>query len=321
MARVAEHTMLLAATPDGVYRVTELPFSSGERVLNIETTRQLFTRDDIPGVFAATEAGLFYTIDGGDTWTNRGVPVENVYSVLVSDGCIYAGVRPADIYASTDDGETWTVLTGFRESSFTSSWPTNPHRDYAHVRSLASHPTVPELLVAGVEVGGLVMSTDGGDSWRECPSVPDDVHHVLCITADTWVVSCGTGGPNDGGGVYLTDNSGETWEKLDTGERSYIRESCYHDRLYTAANRTAPLWTPPDAALLVEDENQLEAVSYPGQPTSFVISWETANDYILAGTNDGRILQGHRDDWRYVGTIPVSSDDQQAFGVTSLAIV
>ena len=314
--------MLLAATPDGVYRAPKLPFNSVESVLRAGMTRQLLTGKDIPGVFAATEAGLFHTTDSGDTWNDLGVPGGDVYSVLVSDGCIYAGIRPADIYCSTDLGETWTVLTGFRDSSFASSWPTNPHRNHAHVRSLDSPPNKPELLVAGVEVGGLLMSADGGASWRECPSVPDDVHHVLCITTEQWTVSCGTGGPDNCGGVYRTDDMGETWEQLDTGERPYVRESCYHDRLYTAANRTPPLWTPPDATILVEGaEDWLEAVSYPNEPTSFVISWEPTDNHILAGTNDGQILQGQRDEWQCMGTIPVSSDDQQAFGVTSLALI
>lgn len=315
-----KHSMLLAATPDGVYRASKLPFNSVEPVLKTGKARQLITGNDIPGVFAATEAGLFHTTDSGDTWTDLEVPGEDVYSALVSDGCLYAGVRPADIYCSTDGGETWKILTGFRNSSFATSWPTNPHRNYAQVRSLASPPNKPELLVAGVEVGGLVMSTDRGESWRECPAVPDDVHHVLCLTAEQWIVSCGTGGPGDGGGVHRTDDMGETWERLDSGTHLYVRESCYRDRLYTAANRTPPLWTPPEATLLVEEaEGRLEAVSYPGEPASFILSWEATGEEILAGTNDGHILRGQDDEWERIGTIPVSSADQQAYGVTSLA--
>lgn len=313
--------MLFAGTPDGVYRASERPFDSVEHVFTTGMTRQLRAEDEFGGVFAATDSGIFHTTDQGDSWQDLGCPEENVYSIMVSDGRIYAGVRPADIYYSDDGGETWSKLTGFRESPSASSWPTNPHRDHAHVRSLASPPRDTGLLIAGVEVGGIVMSSDSGSSWRECPVVPDDVHHVLCLTDDRWIVSCGTGGPDGRGGVYRTDDRGETWTRLDTGDRPYVRASCYYDHLYTAANRTAPLWTPPDAALLVESDHGFEAVSYPGEPASFIISWTSTENGILAGTNDGRILQGRENDWNCLGTVPISTDDQRAFGVTSLAYI
>lgn len=310
--------MILAATPDAVYRTPQHPFDDVERVLDTGAVRQLVIADGSSVVFAATATGLYRTTDGGESWVDLSVPIESVYSVLVSDGCIYAGVRPAGIYRSCDDGETWTALSAFEEASFTSAWPTNPHRDHAHVRSLASPPAAPNWLVAGVEVGGIVISGDRGASWRACPAVPDDVHHVLCITADRWVVSCGTGGPDGVGGLYQTEDKGETWERLDTGTRPYVRQSCYHDRLYIPANRTAPLWTPPDATLLVEATDGFDRVSYPGEPTSFIISWATAGDQLLAGTNDGRILQGRGREWVSLGTVPVSPDTRQAYGVTSL---
>jgi photosystem II stability/assembly factor-like uncharacterized protein len=284
--------MILAATPDAVYRTPQQPFDDVERVLDAGAVRQLVAADGSSAVFAATATGLYRTTDGGDSWADLGVPVKDVHSVLVRDVCIYAGVRPAGIYCSGDDGETWTALTAFEESSFTSAWPTNPHREHAQVRSLASPRTAPNWVVAGVEAGGIVLSSDRGASWRECPAVPDDVHHVLCITADRWVVSCGTGGPDGTGGVYQTEDRGETWDQLDTGTRPYVRQSCYHDRLYISANRSAPLWTPPDATLLIEATDGIDPVLYPSAPTSFIISWATAVDQLLAGTNDGRILQG-----------------------------
>lgn len=314
--------MLFAATLDGVYRASEIPFAAIEQVLETGPVRQLLASSDGSEVFAATESGLFRSTDGGDSWQDLGVPVRDVYSVAVGKECIYAGVRPAAIYRSTDGGETWTALDGFRTAPFASAWPTNPHREYAHVRSLATPPANPETLVAGVEVGGVVVSDDAGASWRECQAVPDDVHHVLCLTAERWIVSCGTGGPDGRGGVYRTTDGGETWTRLDTGTREYVRESCYEGRLYTAANESPPLWSPPDAALFAQSEGgNLESVSYPGEPSSFVISWASTGDALLAGTNDGHVLRGREREWERVGTVPVSTENQQAYGVTSLAAV
>lgn len=311
--------MLFAATPSGVYRVFDLSSVTIDRVLDTGA-RQITIGPDNKQVYAATDEGLYVSRDDGASWETLDVPTPDIYSLLVTEDCLYAGARPAAIYTSTEDGDTWSELTGFNDLAADSAWPTNPHRDEAWVRTLATPRATSDLLLAGIEVGGLAISTDSGTSWQECEGVPDDVHQVLCVSSDTWVVSCGTGGPSEQGGVYQTDDRGKTWARRDTGSRPYVRESCYPGRLYTAANRSAPLWNPPDATVLVEDETQqLVSVPYPNEPHSFVISWATTSDTILGGTNDGRILRETDDGWQSLGTIPVGEDDQQASGVTSLA--
>lgn len=310
--------MLLASTSDGVHRAPSLPFSVTEAVLDVPT-RELRVGCDGKQVFAATERGLFVSADDGDSWSDLDLPTPNVHAVLVDDEGIYAGVRPAGVYRSGDGGGSWIRLRGFDGAPGVDSWPTNPHRDEAWVRTLATPATERDLLVAGVEVGGLVYSRDGGETWRGCPDVPDDVHHITCRSPTEWVVSCGTGGPAGVGGVFRTTDGGATWTRFDTGDRPYVRASCATNRLHTAANRTAPLWEPPDAALFVETEDgELQAVPYPNEPSSFVIAWARTTDGLLAGTNDGRILQGDGDDWRQVGTVPITEGDWRFSGVRSL---
>lgn len=309
--------MILAGTPEGVYRAPAEPFDEADQVLDGVSVRALEKRRE--SVFAATDAGLFRTDDGGETWASLGIPVENVHAVHLSEEGVYAGVEPAAIYRSDSGGESWTRLTGFDAFAADTPWPTNPHRKTAWVRDVVTFPGDSETLLAGVEVGGLVASTDGGESWRQFEAVPDDVHDVLPITPQRWVVSCGVGGPERHGGVFETTDGGETWVERDLGPYEYVRESCYDDRLYTAGNRSGPLWTPPDAALLVDDE-ALEPVSYPGEPESFVIAWAVDGEAVLAGTNDGTVLRGPGN-WERLGTVPVAESDQKAWGVRSLVTV
>lgn len=310
--------MLLIATTDGVYRAKGHPPTPTEVVLGIPT-RTLHVSESGGRVYAATERGLLESPDDGDSWRSLGLFEAEVYSVLVDGEDLYAGVRPAGLYHSPNGGVSWTRLTSFDDAPGADSWPTNPHRDDAWVRTLATATDATDLLVAGVEVGGVVYSEDAGGTWNACPAVPDDVHQVVCRSETEWVVSCGTGGPRGVGGVFRTTDGGGSWDRLDTGDRPYVRASCHAGRLYTAANRVAPLWEPPDAALLVEsDDGTLEAVPYPNEPTSFVLSWAEASDGLLAGTNDGRILYGSGDDWQEVGSVPVSAEDRRFSGIRSL---
>lgn len=305
--------MRLAGTPDGVYRVPEHPFDRAELVFE-GSVRQLQSNGD--GILAATDSGVVRTTDG-DTWTTLGL--SDVHAVDCTCDAIYAGVRPAALYRSDDGGETWEPQRPFRAFAAEADWPTNPHRENAWVRTIASADGC-EVLLVGVEVGGLLASTDGGDSWDAHEAVPDDVHDVLSISRDRWVVSCGVGGPDGRGGVFETTDGGATWTERDLGSYEYVREACYRDRLYTAGNRTGPLWTPPDAALFVERGGELDCTTYPGEPESFVISFAAGDQGVLAGTNDGAILRGRGGEWERLGTVPVAEDDKRAWGVRSLAV-
>ena len=301
---------LLIGTRDGVFRA-DVPFDV-EPVLDAGATLRVRTFEN-RGAFAATKMGLYRSADGGTTWENLDVPREEVFSVVVSpDGKrLYAGTHPAHLYVSTDHGETWTELDGFQDLPSREEWHTPRHRNEAHVRSLGVHPDAPERVVAGVEVGGVHVSDDRGETWTErrdgLPEVRGglqyDVHHVLGVGAEEYVTSCG-------GGLYRTRNGGESWTRLDTEvEQTYFREAFAHDgRLYAAAR--GPPWTwrenGRDAALFESSDGgeTLDAVPYPGSPAEFVLAWTVSDGHVLAGTSEGRVIAREDDGWTTLGSVP-----------------
>ena len=309
--------MLVVGTPDGIYRVPPHPFEHAEQVLHDRSVRQL--RIGQGAVFAATGSGMLRSMDGGDTWTTLDLPADDVHAVHCTEEAVYAGVQPTDLYRSNDSGESWELQTSFSEFATDASWPTNPYHNEACVRTVAT-PT-PEVVLVGVEVGGFVASTDGGRSWRQYDAVPDEVHHVLARSPERWVVSCGVGGPDRRGGVFETVDGGDTWTEHQLGPYVYVRESCHHDRLYTAGNQGPPPWEPAEATLFVERDDELDRMSYPGEPEAYVIPWASMRQAMFAGANDGSILRGRGDEWERLGTVPVSADDRRAWGVRSMAIV
>lgn len=297
---------LLIGTRDGVFRSADGTLDDTEQVLDGGNTLRVRTFESHEGVFAATKTGL-YRSDDGQTWTNLDVPREEVFSVVVSpDGeRLYAGTHPAHLYRSTDDGETWTECEGFQDLPSRDEWHTPRHRNEAHIRSLCVHPDAPKRVVAGVEVGGVHVSDDGGETWTErSEGVQNDVHHVLVLGADEYVASCG-------GGLYRTRDSGESWTRLDTDvDHRYFREAfAFEGRLYAAAARGPPgTWQGEhgtDAALFEseDDGDTLESASYPGAPEEFVLAWTALDGRVVAGTNDGRVLARETDGWETVGTV------------------
>jgi photosystem II stability/assembly factor-like uncharacterized protein len=303
---------LLIGTRDGVFRTADVPFDDIESVLDAGATLRVRTFEN-HGTFAATKTGLYRSADDGTTWENLDVPREEVFSVVVSpDGeQLYAGTHPAHLYVSTDDGETWTELDGFQDLPSREEWHTPRHRNEAHVRSLGAHSDMPERVIAGVEVGGVHVSDDRGETWTErrdgLPEVRAglqyDVHHVLVLGAEEYVVSCG-------GGLYRTRDDGQSWTRLDTDiEQTYFRETFDHDgRLYTAAQ--GPPWTWDEAngadAALFESRDSgetLTAVTYPGSSAEVVLAWTVLDGRVVAGTSEGRVIGRETDGWTTLGKL------------------
>lgn len=276
------HMALYLGTGDGVYRTPDASFDSVERVLDAgDTVNRVRTFDSFDGILAATERGLYSSLDG-ETWTDLDVPRESVVSVAASPrgDRLYAGTRPAHLYVSTDGGDSWQELEPFQELPSRERWTDRAFREKgAQVRSLAVHPDAPGRVIAGIEPGGVMVSEDGGETWDErSRGVHDDVHHLLALSGDSWLASTGNG-------FYRTDDAGETWLRLDTDFRefshNYYREAFVHDGTIFGAARI-PGGDQRACRLFELRENRVHPVhDIEGE---FVASWAAFDGRVLAGT-------------------------------------
>ena len=74
---------------------------------------------------------------------------------------LFAGYEPCAIYRSTDDGSTWQKLPVNVTFPAVSDHPHIPKR----IISIVVDPAHPDEIYASLEVGGLLRSVDGGESW------------------------------------------------------------------------------------------------------------------------------------------------------------
>ncbi|MEF8830558.1 MAG: WD40 repeat domain-containing protein [Halobacteriales archaeon] len=314
--------MLVAGSDDGVYRIADVDDADGrvaEKVSDAGRVMRVRTFDGGVGVFAASETGLYHSTDGA-TWTDLQVPRDRVYAVTASpDGDrLYAGTRPAHLYATSvvpDDGSgpdegDWTELAGFRELPGADDWGLERHDHEAQVRSLRVHSDAPDRVVAGVEVGGVHVSEDRGETWTprriegfDAPHT-DDIHHLLVSEADTFVASTGSG-------LYRTTDAGRSWRRLDRDhDRRYFRGAYVHDgRLYAGgAPGSSSSWADSTHALFVSDDGRtVESVSYP-RPEELIIHWCETPAGVACTTHRGTVLALVDGDWRHVGRVPVPGD-------------
>ena len=163
-----------------------------------------------------TDEGLFKSEDGGGSWDKlAGIEHPRVTAVAVSptDGAVYAGTEPSALFVSRDGGESWRELEGMRNLPSAPTWSFPPRPWTSHVRAIALSHADPDLVVAGIELGGVVRSTDGGETWQDQrPGAQADCHS-LAGHPDVPELLYEAGG----GGFALSRDFGDSWEAADEG--------------------------------------------------------------------------------------------------------
>lgn len=120
-------------------------------------------------VYAGTQVGPYLSEDAGESWRALPLPGKNqvVWSILLhpsDQNTLYVGTEGTGIYRSRDGGASWRELAvPAPEGMLHMGFP-------ARVVRLALDPSNPNELYAGLEVGGVVRSADGGDTWQSCNS-------------------------------------------------------------------------------------------------------------------------------------------------------
>jgi hypothetical protein len=214
---------LYAATGDGIARLEEAGGDWAVELCLSGSGAQCLAVDpaDANTVYAGLrEGGVRRTTDAGGSWVDCALPEPGVYSLAVSaaDGAVYAGTEPSRLFRSDDRGQTWRELEALLDLPSRPAWSFPPRPWTSHVRWIAPSPHDADLILVGIELGGLMRSTNAGASWQDHrPGAQRDVHSLA------WHPRvAGRAYEGAGGGSAWSENAGETWQAADEGrDRHY----------------------------------------------------------------------------------------------------
>lgn len=111
--------------------------------------------------------------DLGETWTHSSAglayppgeePIRSVWSLARGLGGLCAGVEPAGLFRSADDGKSWEHVSGLRDHPSRPHW--QPGGGGLILHALVPHPLDARQLWVAISAAGVFHTADGGETWE-----------------------------------------------------------------------------------------------------------------------------------------------------------
>ncbi|HEV8227174.1 MAG TPA: hypothetical protein VGQ74_09235 [Methylomirabilota bacterium] len=191
-------------------------------------------------IYLGTHDGPYRSVDRGERWERldfpRGVQAWSILVHPTRPRVLFVGTSPVGVYRSDDAGETWRKLEK-------AVLPERVKMPFAcRVMRMDIDPARPDEIHAALEVGGVMRSLDGGETWEdgcgdllklaELPHLKSRIvsdtdiegmldGHALCVSAarpGAVFVALRMG-------LFLSKDRGAHWEDMKVGRFSPLTYS------------------------------------------------------------------------------------------------
>ncbi len=283
------------------------------------------TGENVGGRHMSFGDGVYRSRDGGQTWTNMGLPnSEHVSKIIIhpvnpntiwvaAQGPLWSKGGDRGFYRSTDGGKSWTKTLGNNEWVGVTDIAYDPRNpDIVYAATWQRHRTVAAYMGGGPG-SGIHKSYDGGQTWTQLltglpkeemgkiglaisPQNPDRIYAAIELNRRT-------------GGVFMSDDAGGSWAKQSAAVAGATGPH-YYQELYASPHQEGRLYLVDNTMLISDDHGKtfyrMNNESKHGDEHSVNFS-KTDPNYVLVGT-DGGLYESYdlTKSWRYVTNLPVT---------------
>jgi photosystem II stability/assembly factor-like uncharacterized protein len=193
----------------------------------------------------STGRGMYKSTDDGETWTFIGLynagqigavrihPTNHDIVWVAANGNVFKPNDERGVFKTTDGGKTWRKVLFIYDSVGAMDVelePGNPNVVYAWMSHLERKPWT---IISGGREGGFYKSTDGGEHFSKISNgLPNQLigKGNLAVTAANPKRIYALVEARPGGGLYRSDDEGETWAPINS-QGSLIQRPFYYTTL------------------------------------------------------------------------------------------
>ena len=309
---------------------------------NNSATIWVGTGENVGGRHVAYGDGIYKSDNGGKSWINMGLKkTEHISKIIVhpensnivwvvAQGPLWKKGGQRGVYKTINGGKNWKKVLG--NSQWTGATdilidPRNPNVLYA--ATWDRHRTVAAFMGGGPG-SGIHKSVDGGETWKKLhkglPNDRDSNGDGKIDEDDLPTVNMGKIGlaispqkpdvlyaaielERTTGGVYKSEDSGESWNKMSNAV-SGATGPHYYQELYASPHKFDRLYLMNVRVLTSEDGGKTfeQLKENKKHSDNHVIAFKKNDpDYLLIGTDAG-IYESFdlAENWRYIKNLPLT---------------
>lgn len=283
------------------------------------------TGENVSGRHVGYGDGVYRSLDAGKSWTRMGLedsehigmirvdPRDSSVVYVAAQGPLWSGGGERGLYKTVDGGESWEKVLGGGDYTGVNEIhldPANP--DVMYAVTWQRFRNVAGLMDGGPETG-IHKSIDGGYTWRELTEgLPEENMGKTGIAISPIrpnVVYAAIELKQRTGGVFRSEDGGETWEKRSDFVASGTGPH-YYQEIFASPHEFDLLYHM-DVYLHVSDDGGKTFVKTEYQDKHVdhhAMAFDLEDpDYLLVG-NDGGVYESldRGENWRFAANLPVT---------------
>lgn len=255
----------------------------------------------VRGVKTSHGDGMYKSVDAGKTWKHIGLTktrhISDVYVHPKNPEKVYVAAQgnpwgpneERGIYLSEDGGETWKKILYINEDSGIVDMTVDPGNPNFMMVTSWDFRRKPWVVKSGGKGSRVYKTIDGGENWKEITKGLPKLKGKMGIAispANPEIVYMAIEAKGEEGGVYRSDNAGESFRQV-TNEASTYSRAWYYMHIVADPNDEDELWVLNSAAMKSIDAGKTYEYFY-GSHVDHHAMWINPNnsDYMING-NDG----------------------------------
>lgn len=213
--------------------------------------------------------GIYKTTNGGNSWSFMGLPNSERISDIIIDpnnsdivyvavlGGLWSANDERGLYKTTDGGTSWTKVLYVDENTGATDITLDPEDSNIMYASMWDHRRSPDFFRSGGPGSGIFKSYDAGETWQKLTrDLPDGILGRMAIEVAPGnrekVYLTVEAENSEDNGLYVSENAGENWSKINDDFNITIRPF-YYARLKVAPSNENVIYKAGVSLVVSED--------------------------------------------------------------------